>query len=82
MSLVVNIVALITTVGGLTITTVVALWATVKLSKWSISTEKDLDVGVAGRIWQTFVLAVVVIELGPALGNTAVALVNWTLQLL
>jgi len=72
-------VVLIGTVGGLTIATVVALWAYVKLTKWSLSVERGLNTGAVADIWRTFLLAVLLVELGPPVAQTAVDAIQYIL---
>jgi len=72
-------VALIGTVGGLTIVTVVALWAYVKLVKWAISSESDLNPALIGRVWKWFIIAVLLVELGPSITQATVAGIQYVL---
>jgi len=72
-------VVLIGAIGGLTIATIVALWAYVKLTKWSLSVERDLNTEAVAGIWRWFVAAVLLVELGPGIAQATVTALQWIL---
>jgi len=65
-------VALIGIIGGLTVITAMTIWGYVKLVKWSLSADKDLQPAVIGRVWKWFVVSVLAIELGPGIAQATV----------